>query len=116
MADANLIATNAPMSWMYTETSRQIAFYEKMVGEKKELWPALRFARYLLNAGIVELFELNPCAGSSDLRKRVEKLQFESQDLLKTGDGPKTEPLPQLESLHHKLDLIAGQLAKIAVK
>jgi len=104
---------------LYRETARQVTYYEKLVKENRELWPAVGFCRYLIFSGVLDILKAhcsdNPrmMTDGANLCWRVEELQRDITERFKTGKDKSPEPLPEIESMQRKLDLIAGYLSKM---
>ena len=81
---------------------------------------ASRFARWLIFSGMAELFKAHPQDGFHKvdgwlLDSKTQTLIQMCNDRLATGSkSPQFEHV-EFQSLHHKVDLIAGYLAKLTV-
>lgn len=107
------------MHWLYKETMSRLEWYDKAVSEGRDLDAANDFARYILNSQLGRILKPFDNSGvlkvdssflvwsASELRSRVCSLWSRGKV------APKAEAT-HLESIHHKLDLIAGQLARVS--
>jgi len=103
-------------AWLYRETISEIARQEKLACEGKDLEASLRLANYVLNSGLVPILK----AYSQDVPVKIDgaHLQWRAEELQRTvrafyvgqGHKPKIE-MSEIESINHKLDLIAGYVA-----
>jgi len=107
------------MHWLWRETNSRLDRYSASVREGRELDAAAAFCRYLTFSGICALLEENAApepltVDGALIRWKANDLEKEVCNQWRLGKVPETRET-QLEVIHHKLDLIAGQLAKIPV-
>jgi hypothetical protein len=102
---------------LWRETDGMLSQYVKRAREGKDLYAALDFARYVLWSGVIDLVNQN--AHLSPVKIDAAHLQWKAKDLQSTVQDvfsknkchPEVE-LAELEKINHKLDLIAGVIAK----
>jgi hypothetical protein len=105
---------------IWSETNRQLDSLSLRVAENRDVMPALDFAKWLFFSGLLELLEANACEGGlkvdgANLRWKCQELQHACQDRFAANDSkPHIEAL-QLQSIHEKLNTMAGYLAKLTV-
>jgi len=102
------------LCWLFKETSAKVSYYEKLVREHKEPWAALGFARFVFWSGLLDMFDQVPGdqINAPLLRYRIKEL--EANAVAEAGTKAHREAVPELDALHRKLDLIAGQLSKLS--
>jgi hypothetical protein len=103
----------------WRETSNQLHSHKRLVAEGKYLEEAHDFCRYVLNSGMLSIFEASPQAfplkvDAAFLRWQAEELTREIQDRYRKGKNTPTVEFSEIQSINRKLDLIAGQLAKVS--
>ena len=105
---------------IWRETDTRLDSLARRVAENRDVQPALEFARWLFWSGILELLEANACDGflkvdGAHLRWRCEELQRQCTERYRLNDTkPHVEAL-QLQSIHEKLNLMAGYLSRLTV-
>jgi len=102
---------------LYRATVQQLEWFGKLVLEGKHLEAVHEFTRYVLAARIPHLLRRYPAEGTlkvdgAFLDWRVRELQRDVQAQYVTGKAPGL-PASELTTIDHKLNLIAGQLAKL---
>jgi len=104
---------------LYRETGYQLDRFDAMVREGKHIEFAHGFTTYVLNARIPHLLRRYPATGTLkvdgaflDWRVRELKQEVQRQYVSKKAPGV---PQSELELVNHKLNIIAGQLAKLTV-
>jgi len=105
--------------WFYTETSRRLDSFLQHVKEGRDLDGALQFARYVIWCRIDRLMAPHDCQGflkvdSSLLVSKARILEQTVQDAYRTGKVAPDASLSVLEAINHKLDLLAGHVARVA--
>ncbi len=85
----------------------------------QDLNAAIEFARYVLWSKLDDVLKPHDCDGalkvdSAFLRWKAEELQRNVQECYQLGKGATRTEQTQLEGINRKLDLIAGQLVKMA--
>jgi hypothetical protein len=108
------------MHRIWSETNRFLDDLSSRVAENRDVMPALDFARWLFFSGVLNLMEAHSCSGllkvdGSNLRWKCQELQRACQERFRTNDSkPHLEAL-QLQSIHEKLNLMAGFLSRLVV-
>lgn len=105
------------LHWMWRETNSLLDHYTRRAVEGIELEAGAKFARYVRFAGIVKLFKEH--AAGEPLTVDGALIDWKANELEKavcekwrSGAVPQSRDT-QLEVIDHKLNLIAGQLAKV---
>ena len=104
------------------EIAARIETLSKRVREGKDLYAAKDFCSFIQWSGILTLLEQKASLGDplpvdgKGLRRDVEKLAMLVCDKFKDNSKTVTLEMSALESIQHRLDLIAGQLARIPVE
>ena len=104
------------------EIADRIATFTKRANEGKDLYAAKDFCSFIQWSGILTLLEQNASLGDplpvdgKALRQDVERLAMLVCDKFRENSKTVTLEMSALESIHHKLDLIAGQVARIPVE
>lgn len=106
------------LHWLWNETRRQLERYATRAGEQVDVQAAMDFARWIQFSGLIKLFKDNrqdePRKVDGDaIDELVRNLIMDCGDYLK-GNTPGFVRVSQVESVSHKLDLIAAQLARIS--
>ena len=105
---------------IWNETNNRLDSLSARVRENRDVMAALDFARWLFWSGILELLEANACEGfhkvdGANLRWKCQELTRACQERFSRNDSkPHLEAL-QLQSIHEKLNLMAGFLSKLAM-
>lgn len=105
---------------LWAETNRQVDSYAERVRENRDVMQALDFARYVLNCGVVQVLEPVACDGPLKvdpalLRWKAQELARACQERFRLNDSkPHLEAL-QLQSIHEKLNQVAGYLSRLVV-
>ncbi len=107
----------AELHILWRENVEELEHYMRLVREGKSLAEARRFAQHVIQSRLCEV--LKPFDGSGCLKIdsaflmwKAEELQRLVQDQWRTGVSPKLDA-STLDAINHKLDLIAGHMAKI---
>jgi hypothetical protein len=105
---------------IYRETFNRLDRYARLVSEGKSLEAALDFARYVFWSGIIDLCEMNAEEGffkvdGAHLRWKSEELQRAVQQRFRVNDTSPHLSSAETETIHDKLDSIAGYLSKLSV-
>lgn len=95
---------------IYWETMRLLDVYRQDVGEGKNAEAAGAFARYVIWSGIKDLLVDNPSPGP--LKSDPWLLYSNASELYHAACklNPDARPIGALDSIHHKLNVIAGLL------
>jgi len=105
---------------IYNETMNQLSWLDGHVREGKELEQALRFCRYVIWSGIIELCNYHATVepglkiSGANLHTRAKQLQMDVQDRFRTNNLAPAIEMTELEKLNRKLDLIAGRISQIS--
>ena len=104
---------------MYRETFVRVERFERCVAENRSLEEALDFSRFLHWSGLLTFFEINAqcpplTVDGPHLRWRVEELQRSIQSRYRLNDSQPHLSSGSVDSLHDKMDAIAGYLSKLA--
>lgn len=108
------------LHWIWKETNNRLDTLSARVQENRCVDEACDFARWLLGSGIVGLLERGACDGfhkvdGANIRWKADELQRACQERYRRNDSkPHIEAL-QLQSIHEKLNLMAGYLSKLTV-
>jgi hypothetical protein len=99
-------------------TANKLSALDRRVREGKDLDYAREFAVFVLNSGMVDIFEAHACAepfkvDGAFIRWKTKELQTMVQDIWATKKTPPVQSCT-LDAINHKLDLIAGQVAKLS--
>lgn len=102
---------------LWRETRHMLTIYERRAREGKDLDAALEFARYVIWSGVVDVVNasahLSPIAiDAAHLKWKAEDLQRTVQECYRTGKAKPQIELAEIEAINHKLDLIAGHIAR----
>lgn len=104
---------------MWKETINRLDLFERLVQEGRALEPAVEFARFVLWSGLISFFEQNPqsaplkCDGPL-LRWKCEELQRCVTERYRLNDSSPRLGKGELETLHDKVDKLAGYVARLA--
>jgi len=107
-------------AWLYRETLGKLERHEKLAREGKDLEASLSFASFVVNSGIPAI--LRPFSQDVPVKIDAAHLQWRAEELQRTvrqfyihqGHKPEIE-MSVMESINHKLDLIAGHVAGLSV-
>jgi len=110
----------ATLHWFWNETRNRLESLRHRVREGRDLMEAADFCRYVLNSGLLKVLAVHDCQGelkvdSSFLAWSAADLLREVQELWRTQKAPSEASRTQLEAILHRLDLIAGRVAKIPI-
>src|SRR5262252_6463793 len=120
MGRIRMVSDTANLHRLYSETHMRLDRYTRLVNEGKELMAALDFTRYLIWSGVIQILEQNAQDGplkvdGSLIRWKCEELQRLVHDRFRSNDTAPHMATAELETLHDKLDKIAGYLSKLSV-
>ena len=105
---------------IWSETNNRLSTLSERVAENRSVDEAREFSNWLFWSGILELLERESCGGplkvdGSNLRWKCKELEGQCQERYRLNDvRPHVEAL-QLQSIHEKLNLMAGYLSKLVV-
>ncbi len=107
------------LHWLWRETNSRLERYRGLVRQRASLAAAADFARYVQQCGLVDIFKAFPApepllVDGNLILGKAKELEAEVCELWRSGAVVETRDT-QLEDIHHKLDLIAGQLSRIPV-
>jgi len=107
------------LHWLYRETLSRLERYERAVAAQSKVDAAVEFARYVRMSGLVDFFKSCPqgepfVVDGKKIQTVAANLEMACCDLWRKGEVKETRDT-QLEDIGHKLDLIAGRLAKIPI-
>lgn len=101
---------------IYGEAIAKLDQYEKRVNEGTDLQAALEFSGWILWSGLTKLMQMHarqsPKIDGDFLRWRAEELQRNVREKWQHPNKPPQVPLAVLQSIEHKLDLIAAQIQR----
>jgi hypothetical protein len=106
------------LHWLYNETRRQLERYATRAEEQVDVQAAVDFARWVQMSGLIGLFKDHPQpepwpVDGQALDELVRTIIMDCGDFLK-GNTPGFVRVCQIEAVNRKLDLIAGQMAKLS--
>jgi hypothetical protein len=106
------------LHWLYRETMLRLSVLAERCREGVDVSAASEFARFVQGSGLIKLFRSNPQAepfevDGAKVEKAVRDLLWDCGERLRRA-LPGMVEASALERVHHKLDLIAGQLIKIS--
>lgn len=116
-----IVSTDSQAIWfarVYSESSSRIDVLSRRVQEGRDVLAASEFCRWLLFSGIIKLLEENP--NPAPLKVDGAHLQWKCEELLQLCNSRLRSPVAEpcltagyLQSLHDKVDLVAGYLSRI---
>lgn len=103
--------------WLYKETVNRLDRYQALVNEGRELEAALQFARFIIWSRLDRLMAPHDCEGalkvdSSLMLWKARELERTICEAYRSGKACPTPSQSVLEAIHHKLDLLAGYVAR----
>jgi len=103
---------------LWRETHFMLTRYERRAREGKDLDAGLEFARYVIWSGVVNVVNasahLSPIAiDAAHLQWKAEELQRTVQGWYRSGKAQPQIAMAEVEAINHKLDLIAGRIARL---
>lgn len=106
--------------WLWKETMARLERLHKRVCEGKHVDEASEFARWLRFSGLLDIFRMFKAGEPLEVdATKVEKLitdtLFECEQFWKRNPRGPYVALSELESINHKLDLLAGRIAQMPV-
>jgi hypothetical protein len=110
-------------SRIYRETNMRLDIFSRRVQEGKDVMAASEFCRWLLFSGIIELLKANSNHETTLLKVDGSFIEWKTNDLLKRCNdffihghpASVTLSAAYLQTLHEKIDLMAGYLSKLSV-
>ena len=106
---------------IYRESISRLETLSRRVSEGKDIQGASEFCRWLLFSGIISLLKANSNREASPLKVDGSFLEWKATDLLQTcnqhlstGQVSCNLSAAYLQSLHEKIDLMAGYLGKLS--
>ena len=109
-------------SVIYRETISRLNTLSRRVSEGKDVLAASEFCRWLQFSGIIPLLKANSNSEPPPLKVDGSFLEWKVEDLLQscnqyfaTGHVSGNLSAAYLQSLHEKIDLMAGYLGKLSV-
>jgi len=102
---------------IYSETMNRLDRFDRCVQEGRSLEEALDFTRWLFFSGIITLCEMNPQphplkVDGALLRWKCSDVQRKVQERFRLNDLAPHVGASELQTLHDKLDTIAGFLSR----
>ena len=106
------------LHWMWRETGDRLRVMHTRVREGQDVLAASEFARWLRMSGILTIFRDNPQSEPLEVDERkivkqIDDLLWDCGERLKR-DQPGYVGLGVVERVERKLDLIAGELIRLA--
>src|SRR5450759_2817873 len=103
----------------WKETANKLDSFRARVQEGKDLEAAREFCAYVIWSGMLRMFDAYPQefplkVDGAFLRFKAEDLQREIQERWRSGKNAPSIQFSEVQSINHKLDLIAGHLAKFS--
>lgn len=104
------------LHWMWNETRHRLDTLQGRVNEGRDLNAGAEFARYILWSGIIKIFEEFACDGplkvdGSLIRWKATELERSCTEHFRI----RGQDFAHIESLHEKLDLLAGYVARLGL-
>lgn len=106
--------------WMWKETKNRLETLKERADEGRDINSAVEFARYILWSGLIKIFE--ECPGSGPLRvdaalirKQATELEQVCTEHYRTRGSEPGIKVSELRSLHEKMDLLAGYVARLGL-
>jgi hypothetical protein len=104
--------------WFWTETMNRLESLRRRVREARDLMEAADFGRYVLNSQMGKILALYDNQGllkvdSAALGLSAADLLRDVQELWRTNQVAPEYNVAQFDAILHRLDLIAGQLARV---
>lgn len=104
---------------IWRETINRLESLDRAVQESKRLDEALNFSRWVFWSGLCELCEQHSAPAplkvdGAFLRWKCQDLQGKVQERFRLNDSAPHIEATELESINHKLDLIAGYISKLS--
>jgi hypothetical protein len=110
------------LATIYRETTNRLEVFTRRVQEGKDVMPASEFCRWLEFSGILPLMlthtnqEQGPFKiDGSLLRWRCDQLLDNCNERLRTGNENPTFEKLEFQSIHEKIDRMAGYLSRLSV-
>lgn len=112
--------SGSEIHWFWNETKDRLEAYHRRVQEGRDVWAAVEFARFVRWSGLVKLFEENAQGeplkvDGAYIRWKAEELERCCTERFRTNSTEPTLTAAYLQSLHDKIDLMAGYLGKLTV-
>ncbi len=102
------------LHWLWKETINRLDSLARDVRECKNVMEASRFARWVDFSGLIQVFELNPCAhehckvDAAAVQKRVNDLIFECGELFRGGKADPKYAESDIAEINRKLDSLTA--------
>lgn len=105
------------LHWIWKETLQKVDSFSKRVAENVDVESAHEFARYLLWSGILKMLERNPQSeplkvDGAFLRWKANELERACTERWRLKDKDPHLSMLEVQSIHEKLNAIAGFLSK----
>lgn len=117
-----MVWSDEEVAWhlVWRETCARLDCYRQRIKEGADLDAANDFARYVLNSRLIVALRAHdnsgPCkVDSSLLEYKANELRQAVCDLWASGQAVPEQAGSQFEAILHRLDLIAGRLAKVPI-
>lgn len=112
-------ADNVSLHIIYKETMNRLASLSRRVSEARDVAEASDFARWLYFSGIINLLEANPYpeplkVDGAFMRWTVDQLVEQCNERFRTNNSDPTFKAAEFQSLHEKIDTMAGYLSRLA--
>lgn len=108
---------SANLHILYRETMNRLAIHARRVSEGKDLQAAVEFARFVRFA-LAPICKANPARGPLPvdgylLQHTASELENAVTERYRTNNQQPQIHMTELERINHKLELMAGQLARM---
>ena len=106
--------------WCWNETKNRLETFHRRVQEGRDVQAAVDFARFIQQCGLIKLFEEHSQPeplkiDGAFIRWKAEELERCCTERFRTNSSEPTLTAAYLQSLHEKIDLMAGYLSKLTV-
>jgi len=107
----------ANLHWLYRETMNRLDLHARRVAEGRDLQAAKEFASYVTFSGLVKLFKAFPQPEPLKvdgylLEHAAKELTYLVTERYRTNNTQAQIGMTELEKINHKLELIAGHMAR----
>lgn len=116
------ISSEVYFARVYSESANRIEVLKRRVQEGRDIQAASEFCRWLLFSGLLPLLKLNSNDSGKPFKVDGAHLEWLAEDLLALCNEQAGRNAPQpcltagyLQSLHDKIDLVAGHVSKLSV-
>jgi hypothetical protein len=108
------------LSLIYRETMNKLSSYSKRVSEGRDLVAAADFAKWLNFSGLIRLFKANPQdepfkVDGPFMQWTLDQLIEQCNERFRTGNADPNFKSSEWQSMHEKIDTIAGYLSRLSV-